>query len=177
MSLDGREPVALTTGAGEDRDPILSSDGRTLVYTNVRNSWSLMLRDPMTGSERQVSQRRAGILWPMISPDGSRIAYFGPDGLGNAHVFAVDVQSREVRQITRNQGDATEINTMPRWGGDSNHLYYYRQRPQNSFRRMPVLGGQSTEVAPWSGRYSSARPSIPSTGGWPMSGVRRGSRG
>ncbi len=149
ISADGGEAVALTTGAGEDRDPVLSPDGRTLLYTNVRNTWGLMLRDGATGEPRQLLDRRWGILWPMIAPDGSRIAFFGPDGQGSVHVFTVDVQGGEVRQVTRGRTGESEINTMPRWAGDADHLYYYQQRPQNSFRRVPVVGGPDEEVAPW----------------------------
>jgi Tol biopolymer transport system component len=147
ISPDGGAPEPVTTGAGEDRDPVISSDGGTLLYTNVRNSWSLMMADA-NGGERRLTESRSGILWPMFSPDGSLIAYFGPDGGGSTHVFTVTLDGK-VRQVTRTLGDATEINTMPRWGADSDHLYYYQQRPENSFRRIPLLGGPSVQVAPW----------------------------
>ena len=39
----GGEAEPMTSGAGEDRDPQVSLDGRRLIYTNVRNSFSLEL--------------------------------------------------------------------------------------------------------------------------------------
>ena len=46
------EPVALTTGAGQDDQPDISADGRRLAYTNVRNAWDLRVRNLETGRIR-----------------------------------------------------------------------------------------------------------------------------
>jgi serine/threonine-protein kinase len=144
IAIDGGAPTALTTGAGEDDQPELSRDGRHLVYTNVRNTWDLRVRDLATGNERSVLQRSLEVLFPMFSPDGQRLAYFGRSDYAVA-IFTIGVDGSNPRQLTAGR----ELNHHPRWGHDGQTVYFFQNAPTVSFRRVPAPGGPSIEFKPW----------------------------
>ncbi|HUE89783.1 MAG TPA: hypothetical protein VMO26_27210 [Vicinamibacterales bacterium] len=54
MLREGGTPEPVTSGAGQDRDPDVSRDGRQLVYSNFRVTYALMLIDRVTGRELAV---------------------------------------------------------------------------------------------------------------------------
>jgi len=150
----GGEPQPVTSGAGEDMEPALSADGKKLLYTNVRNDWTLTVMDPRTGEQKQILERRSDLLYPSFSPAGDRIAFFHAVG-GDAHVFTIGVDGKDLRQMTHGKG---ESNTMPRWSADGSFLYFYRARPVVSYQKVSLNGGSSVEVAPWAfDTHTSAR--------------------
>jgi Tol biopolymer transport system component len=146
------EPV--TTGAGDDHDPAISADGTKLIYTNVRNSWGLMLLDTAARKEMELFSSRENVAMPVFSPDGNRIAYFQHKG-NDVHLFTVGTDGRGIEQLTEGRG---EVNIMPSWAEDGASLYFYRMRPSPSFHRLSLSGRSSIEVAPWTwGKESMAR--------------------
>ncbi len=146
VRADGGAPEPLTAGAGEDVDPVLSRDGRTLVYTNVRNQSSLRALNPDTGAERVIVERRRPTVFPRVSPDGSKVAFFGFGDVGDVQIFMVPMKGGAVLQLTQGKG---QINTMPRWSRDGSLVFYYEQRPGSSLRSIPASGGASREIRPW----------------------------
>jgi eukaryotic-like serine/threonine-protein kinase len=146
IRAEGGEPEPLTVGAGEDLEPAMSRDGRTLVYTNVRNQWILRALNPDTGAERVIVERRRQTIFPRISPDGSKVAFFGFGDVGDVQIFVVPIEGGAVQQLTQGKG---EVNTMPRWFPDGSLIYYYEQRPGASLRSIPASGGVSREFRPW----------------------------
>jgi Tol biopolymer transport system component len=138
----GGEPEPLTTGAGEDVEPDISRDGRKLIYSNARNAFAIMLLDYATGRQRQILERRSHTNGAVFSPDGSRIAFFATtDRL--EQIFTIEVGGGDLRQITSGAGTA---NIMPRWSADGSFLYFYRQLPAPSFRRVAAAGGSDSTV-------------------------------
>jgi Tol biopolymer transport system component len=130
-----------------DSLPPLSSDGKRLIYTNARNSWALSLMDPASGQSKELMERRTEVLWPFFSPAGDRIAFFHM-ATADVQVFTIAVDGTDFRQITQGKG---EMNVMPTWSADGSSLYFYRVWPTGSYRKIPLAGGSSTEVAAWSG--------------------------
>jgi Tol biopolymer transport system component len=150
----GGKPEPVTTGAGDDHDPAISADGTKLIYTNVRNSWSLMLLDTAVSKERELFSSRENVAMPVFSPDGNRIAYFQHKG-NDTHLFTVGTDGRGLEQLTKDRG---ELNIMPSWAEDGASLYFYQMRPSPSFRRLSLFARSSIEVAPWTwGKESMAR--------------------
>ena len=144
IPANGGEPSALTTGAGEDDQPDITADGRQLAYTNVRNTWELRVRDLATDNERAILQRGLEVLFPMFSPDGQRLVYFGRSDYAVA-IFTIGVDGSDLRQLTSGR----ELNHQPRWGSDGRDIFFFQEHPTVSFRRVPALGGPSTEFRPW----------------------------
>ena len=151
LPIDGREPSPVTTGAGEDDQPDLTSDGRALAYTNVRNTWSLRVRDLSTGAERSLLQHGLELLFPMFSPDGTRIVYFGRSDYAVA-ISTIGVDGSDRRQLTSGR----ELNHQPRWGHDGQHIYFFQHHPTVTLRQVPALGGPSLEFRPWNWETSAA---------------------
>jgi Tol biopolymer transport system component/DNA-binding winged helix-turn-helix (wHTH) protein len=141
----GGETAALTTGAGEDDDPQISLDGRRMIYTNVRNKFSLEILDPATGRRTVLTERRTLISAPRFSPGGDRITFFHETDTG-IHVFTISVHGHDARQVTETKG---ERNLLPRWSANGDALFFSQVLPTPSFRRVPSGGGDSTEVGSW----------------------------
>jgi Tol biopolymer transport system component len=140
----GGEPVPLTSGAGEDDQPDISADGQHLVYSNVRNSWELRVRNLEAGSERTLLRKGLEILFPMFSPDGQRIVFFGRSDFAVA-IFTIGADGSHLQQLTAGR----ELNHHPRWDSDGQHIYFFQVRPTPSFRRMPAPGGPSEAFRDW----------------------------
>ena len=135
----------MTSGAGEDRDPQVSLDGRRLIYTNVRNSFSLELLNAATGRKTSLATRRTTIAGPRFSPQGDRITFFHEMDAGT-HLWTLGVDGHDLRQITAGRG---ERNILPRWSAKGDALFFRQILPRDSFRRVAVSGGGSTEAGPW----------------------------
>ena len=145
ISAAGGDATPITTGAGEDSDPQISLDGRRMIYTNVRNRFSLEALDAATGRRALLTESRALMSAPRFSPDGDRITFFRETDAG-IHVFTISVDGRDIRQLTEQKG---ERNLLPRWSAKGDTLFFSQVLPKPSFRRVPVVGGDSTEVGPW----------------------------
>lgn len=148
----GGSPRPLTVGAGDDIDPDISADGRKLMYTNVRGSHGLVLRDPITGQDTELIERRTSIFGPMFSPSGDRIAFFQQVET-DVHLFTVGVDGKGLEQITRTAG---ETNVFPRWSADGMFIDFFQIKPAVSFRRLAVAGGEPREIGPWSSESGAA---------------------
>ena len=145
IRVEGGDAEPMTAGAGEDREPQVSSDGRRLIYTNVRNSFSLELLNASTGRKTSLATRRTTIAGPRFSPHGDRIAFFHETDAGT-HLWTFDVNGHDLRQITAGR---EERNILPRWSAKGDALFFRQILPKDSFRRVSVLGGGSTEAGPW----------------------------
>jgi Tol biopolymer transport system component len=154
----GGKPEPLTTGAGEDTDAAVSSDGRRLIYTNARNTWSLGLLDLNNGQRKDLMERRITLAFPIFSPDGERIAFMQPVA-GDPQIFTIARDGTGIRQMTHGKG---EINGLPRWSSDGSFVYYYRAYPNPSFRKVPAAGGPEIEaIAGWSWETHNAAQEDP----------------
>lgn len=140
---DGGEPEPVTTGAGEDDEPAISPDGTRLLFSNTRNTWELRIRDP-GGVERRLLERRSELIFPMFSPDGRRVAFFGRADYAIA-IFTIGTDGSDLRQLTAGR----ELNHSPRWSHDGEYIVFYQIKPQLSLRRVPALGGASTAILDW----------------------------
>jgi Periplasmic component of the Tol biopolymer transport system len=66
----------LTSDPSADVYPSLSADGSKLVYqSNRRRTQSTWLMDLANRTDAPISTERKGMLWPRISPDGSKLSF------------------------------------------------------------------------------------------------------
>jgi Tol biopolymer transport system component len=137
----------LTSGAGEDLDPAVSADGRTVLFANVKRTWEVIVQDLHSGRRSTVLARRTLLVFPRFSLDGRRIALMGRNSRGDTHLFVMDADGSNLAAVT---DGADELNIMPQWGGDGDTLYFYQVRPTRTFRRVSVSRGAGREIAPWS---------------------------
>ena len=151
VNAAGGEPIPLTTGSGDDDQPDVSRDGRQIIYTNTRNTWEVRLRNLRTGEERALLNRRTETIFPRFSPDGTRIVFFGRADYAVA-IFTMNVDGSDMRQITAGR----ELNHMPQWSPDGQAIYFFQGQPTQTFRRVPAVGGPSTEFRKWNWQTSNA---------------------
>ena len=147
IPLAGGAPEALTTGPGEDLDPLVSPDGRTLLFANMKRTWAVVVHDVHSGTHRTLLEKRTPLAFPRYSPDGRRLALAGRSPRGEMHLFIMQADGSKLTAVTDGAG---ELNIMPQWSGDGETLYFYQVRPSQTFRELPLAGGASREIAPWS---------------------------
>jgi Tol biopolymer transport system component len=147
VPIAGGPPEAVTTGSGEDLDPVVSADGRTLFFANVKRTWALVVQDVHGGRQRTLLEKRTPVAFPRYSPDGRRIALMARSSRGAMQLFVMDADGSNLRAVTE---AVNELNIMPQWSGDGESLYFYQVHPSRTFRRLSITGGASLEIAPWS---------------------------
>ncbi len=133
VPADGGSPRQLTFGRYHDDGPLSwSPDGRTLYFAANRSAdWE---RDPQDGevhaldvdggTVRALTSRDGPDAQPVVSPDGSRIAYVGYDdrGLGyhNALLYVMNRDGTGVRALTEGLDRSVE---NPVWAADGRSVF------------------------------------------------------
>ena len=121
------EPV--TTGAGQDVDPVVSPDGSRLAFAVFRQNaeiWRLPV-DPATGRASGAPRRLIGGTREQSrgawSPDGKRIA-FNSDRIGDMHLWLHQLEDGSERQLTQGPGG----DYQPNWSSDGSTLAFFSYR-------------------------------------------------
>lgn len=101
-------------------EPSFSRDGKWVVYSSFpdRGLW----RSRSDGSERmQLTYAPVLVIFPQISPDGTKVAFFTPGGGGDVFgdVFLISMAGGTPQKIIENACCAT-------WSPDGNSLFYQR---------------------------------------------------
>lgn len=94
--------------------PVLSPDGKTLLFQSNRNGrWALYTAAPDGTAVRLLLDSGDDPSTPTWSPDGKRIAYVGTVE-GSTEIFVVEADGTQRRQLTSAPGD----DEHPHWGTD-----------------------------------------------------------
>lgn len=125
FNLDDTPPTArpLTQPTvGADFNPVLSRDGKLLVYasTQHRKTADLYARVPGASSTVQLTQDAANDVMPAISPDGSRIA-FASDRSGNYQIYLMAANGGPAISMTTGMHDL-----HPSFSADGQRLAFCR---------------------------------------------------
>lgn len=118
-------PTRLTTNAGIDGAPDLSSDGRQIVFHSVRpehTNSEIYVMDADGLNQRRLTNDAAGSFFPSFSPDRSKIVFVrgvAPVGTtrGTRQIWVIDANGTNARQLT-SEGD----NYRPRWSPDGRRI-------------------------------------------------------
>jgi len=174
VSADGGQPRQLTFGKFDDGGPIdFAKDGKLVYFATDRAAdWE---RDPQEsdlysvgvadGTMTQLTHRKGPDQAPVVSPDGSKIAYVGFDdhglrGYENVRLYVMDRDGRNSRVIT---GGLDRSVGGPAWAADGKSLYVdYADHGVTKVARVG-LDGKLETVA--SGLTAGAEMDRPYTGG------------
>jgi len=151
VSADGGTPRQITFGRFDDLGPIsFDNDGRSVLFaTNRADDWE---RDPNESDIYRVSitegtltrlTRRVGPdKSPIVSPDGSKIAYTGYDdhhrGYENEGLYVMDRDGSNQRLLTAPLDRSVD---NPQWSPDGRSVYVqYTDHGVTKIARVPLDG-------------------------------------
>jgi dipeptidyl aminopeptidase/acylaminoacyl peptidase len=155
VSADGGTPRQITFGRFDDQGPIaFDSDGQSVLFaTNRADNWE---RDPIESDIYRVSvsegtltrlTRRVGPdKSPVVSPDGTKIAYTGSDdhqrSYENTGLYVMNRDGSNSRLLTASLDRSVE---NPRWASDSKSIYVsYVDHGMTKIARVPLEGRLET---------------------------------
>jgi serine/threonine protein kinase len=103
MLLDGGMPEQVTRDGANNRNPIWRPDGRSLIYSSVRDGRrQIMLADPRVGPATSLTASDFGDVVADISPNGSQLLCFG--FRHESDIFAVATETGAEKQLTDDLG-------------------------------------------------------------------------
>jgi serine/threonine protein kinase len=136
------EPRQLTSGAADDTQASLSSDGKTLTYISYREgNYDIWLKNLVTGRDVRLLETRENEYYPTLSPDGSRLAFY-TERDGKRTTYVMHTTGGAPEKICEDCG------TISSWSADNRHLLYIRalEQPRRSIGVLEVATGQKTAV-------------------------------
>jgi TolB protein len=133
---ENKTPVNITTSAGSKKRPVLTGDGRFLIYSSVKdNSYDIIRHDMVTHSETVLFGSPGNDISPAVTPDGTRVLFLSDEReKGRHNLYMVDVDGGSRIEIT--SGLNIEENSI-------------RISPDNSmvsFIRFDNMGKKSVQV-------------------------------
>ena len=106
-------PVALGKRGGALIDNVLvnrsCASGETftgtIVYSSLNTPRTLYLANSDGTGSRRITNDMSDATWPLLSPDGRKLAYFSKSFNNEWHIFVMDAAGRESRRITTSVQD------------------------------------------------------------------------
>jgi TolB protein len=163
--LTGRDPLFVTelaTGAqrtltspatAQDGTPVVSPDGRTVVFSRVSDAGTDLYSMPFAGGPAvrvTVGRGRASFA-PSFSPDGQRLV-FASDRSGHNEVYICDLDGTNVEQLTDGVFGDRNYRAGPDWSPDG-RLVAFESLNGGTFQIMTVnVRDKSTRTITSDGR-------------------------
>ncbi|MDX1645303.1 MAG: DPP IV N-terminal domain-containing protein, partial [Thermoanaerobaculia bacterium] len=182
VPAEGGTPRQVTSGDFHHRGASSwSPDGSSLIFSANRHPdwelepqnseiYELVLED---GTIRALTDRFGPDHSPVVSPDGTKIAYLGFDdryqGYQVTGLYVMDRDGSEPRLVTADLDRDVEA---PRWSADGRALYFLYSDRGNTKLARTTLAGEITVLADDVGGLSLGRPyaggafSLSPTGRW-----------
>ncbi|AFL90357.1 periplasmic component of the Tol biopolymer transport system [Terriglobus roseus DSM 18391] len=133
MKPDGTGMKQVTFGHGDDREPRISPDGKTIVFASDRafktgadgssqGSYDIWTVSITGGEPTQLTKSDADEFGPSWSPDGMKIAFVSGTGITATSIHTIDVASGKQTELLK-VGGANRVEA-PSWSPDAKHLAY-----------------------------------------------------
>ena len=92
VSIDGGEPIQLTSNLARDANPVFSPDGRSIAFeTNRDGDYEIYVMESDGSNQRNLTNFPSGNdQVPAISPDGLRVV-FQSDRSGSWDIFQISL--------------------------------------------------------------------------------------
>ncbi len=139
---DGSDLRQLTRFETHTGTPRWSPDGRRIVFDSLESgNWDLWVIDAEGGEPRQLTRKASDDGTGTWSRDG-RWIYFHSDRSGSLQIWKIPPEGGEAVQVTQAGG------FYPEESRDGRYLYFSKFREETGIWRVPVAGGEETEVLP-----------------------------
>jgi TolB protein len=137
--------------------PAWSPDARRLAYVSFEGDQSAVYVQTLrTGTREKVSGRPGVNGSPSFSPDGRQLTITRSDERGNLDVFALDLATQMLRQLTTDSG----IDTEASWSPDGRTIYFTSDRAGGAqVYRVGTTAGARPERVSYENTYN-ARPRV-----------------
>jgi len=135
---------------GEILNPSWSPDGRYVVFTGIKDSWSdLFVYDLLNEERRRLTNDQFGDLHPAWSPDGSRIVFVTErfsSGLASLRHgdYGLALLDPSTGAITEIEAFDTGKHINPQWSPDGENLYFISD--QNGISNVYRLEMATNEI-------------------------------
>ncbi len=114
MDRDGNNQKQLTTNPDKDMTPVVSADGRYIVYVNFQGKIPHIFRMDMDGNNPKQLTNGQGELTPTIAADGQWVTYAAYDGT-NQRIFKVPIEGGTPTQLTEVNHVRAEYSPDGKW--------------------------------------------------------------
>ena len=141
-----RPPEAVVTSTYPDIDPEVSPDSQQIAFSSARSAelQDIWIAGVAGEGARQLTHgpgRWQGS--PSWSPNGKRVAFDSLSDDGHFHIWAIDADGGEPRQLTATGRDES----VPKWSHDGLWLYYSADEGAGrDIWRMSVATGRRTQI-------------------------------
>ncbi|QMV19428.1 amidohydrolase family protein [Granulicella sp. 5B5] len=102
MHPDGSGLKQITFGHGDDREPRISPDGKTIAFTSDRafeGSYDIWTVDIATGKLTRVTSSPADEFGPNWTPDGKSLAFISGTGIAGKSVELIDLATKQQKTL------------------------------------------------------------------------------
>jgi uncharacterized protein YjdB len=143
MEADGKNLRRLTSGAGNEGDPVWTPDGTQIAYTVTSGATTQVAIMPADGGEpRPLTTTPGGNHSPAVSPDGRSIAFVSVRD-GNQEIYAMNLDGTNQRRLTK----TSERESSPRFFRNGDLAYVVERGGRSKGSRVMRL--------PWGGTSAS----------------------
>lgn len=136
MNKDGSGVLQLTNNDLYEESPSFSPDGKKIVFTRQLRepddtahaaNGEIFIMNADGSDAKRLTNKKGYDSGPRFSPDGSKIAFYGPDEKGNFELFIMNADGTGMINLTQ---DPLE-DYSPEWSPDGNWIAYSRGTSAN----------------------------------------------
>jgi Tol biopolymer transport system component len=128
---DGTGLKQITFGHGDDREPRISPDGKTIAFSSDRafkGSYDIWTVDIATGKMKQITSAPSDEYEPNWSPDGKSLAFINSVPAGMAGVAGASIESIDIATLSQHTVLSVDIKNSrldaPSFSPDGKYLAY-----------------------------------------------------
>jgi Tol biopolymer transport system component len=139
-TADGKRQKQLTRDSQSDFMPVVTPDGRYIVFASDRAGSGHIWRMDLDGGDLKQLTRGKNDYFPSLSPDGRWVVYTSSTG-GSPSLWKVSIDGGEPAQLTQASASRPVISPDGKW-----IACYYQDQKDGNFKiaLLPFAGGEPT---------------------------------